>query len=47
MEQKGVSVSLGTAFEQKCDNIEALLRTAEQRMYKQKQKYYVDHDRIR
>ena len=47
MEQRGVSVSVGAAFEQKCDNIEELLRTAEQSMYKQKQKYYVEHDRIR
>ncbi len=37
-----VSVSVGAAFEQKCDNLEQLLRTAEQRMYENKQEYYAE-----
>ncbi len=47
MEQKGVSVSVGAAFEKECSSIDELLRTAEQRMYEQKQKYYTKHDRVR
>lgn len=37
-----VSISVGAAFEQKCDNLEQLLRTAEQRMYENKQEYYAE-----
>ena len=35
-------MSVGAAFEQKCDNLEQLLRTAEQRMYENKQEYYAE-----
>lgn len=37
-----VSISVGAAFEQKCNSLEQLLRTAEQRMYENKQEYYAE-----
>lgn len=40
--RKEISLSVGAAFEQKCDNLEQLLRTAEQRMYENKQEYYAE-----
>lgn len=40
--RKEISLSVGAAFKQKCGNLEQLLRTAEQRMYENKQEYYAE-----
>ncbi len=43
LKEKGISVSVGQAWSEKCDNIETLLSMADELMYKEKSKYYEKH----
>ena len=43
-ERKGVSISLGSAWAEHCDDIESLLREAEREMYAEKERYYSENN---
>lgn len=47
MKQKDISISIGFLWEEFADNLDALLKKAEQEMYREKEKYYTTHDRRR
>lgn len=40
MQQKNISISAGILWEEKCNDLEALLKEADRRMYEDKQQYY-------
>lgn len=44
---ENVSLSIGSYWEEKCDDLEDLLKKAESQMYAEKETYYLSHDRIR
>lgn len=44
-EENQVSVSLGAAWQQNCEELEAMFMEAEKQMYEEKRKYYEVHDR--
>lgn len=45
MDQRGISTSVGSAWAQECESLNALLKEAEEQMYSQKASYYMTHDR--
>lgn len=45
IEEQQISVSAGFLWKETCDNLEAALKEAEQRMYKEKESYYQTHNR--
>lgn len=44
MQREHVSVSIGFLWEELCNNLDALLKEAEKRMYEDKECYYLTHD---
>lgn len=47
MEEKKVSISLGTAWEEICQDPDRLLKEAEREMYTEKERYYQTHEKKR
>lgn len=44
-DKKDVSVSIGSCWLEKCDDIRIMRKEAEEKMYKEKEIYYLTHDR--
>lgn len=44
MEDKGVSISMGEKWCEECDNVKELLRETDAAMYKEKEKYRLEHN---
>lgn len=44
-EQKEVSVSIGSLWQDNCENLESMIKEAEQQMYQEKKEYHRTHDR--
>lgn len=45
IKEENISLSIGFLWEEVCTDLEALLKEAEQLMYKEKERYYLTHDR--